>query len=700
MFDPPQDGPRRESRFTAEQAARRRMEQLQAVTARLSAAHTPAQVGHATLEAGSGAVDAQFGALFLIEPGGDAGDTLVLEYTRGYDGSVLSPWKRRPCTPAIPGGHAIVSRRPVLLASRAEILTRYPALRPLLESTPRCASAVFPLLPAEDAAAIGFISFDFDRDRRLSSDEVDLLATLARLCAQALERARLYEAEQQAREVLSRSHAETRAAAERVQLALAAGAIIGTWDCDVTTDCIKADERFAEAFDIDPDRAREGITLGQAIGSVHRDDLAGLRSSIAEALARGGAYMHQFRVRGRDGRYRWIEANGRVECGADGVPLRFPGVLLDLEARRAVEADRDRATELLRAFVDAVPGVVYAKDLAGRMLLANRGVADLLGKPPEAFLGKTDAEFLDRPEQAATIMANDRRVMESGLPEEVEEEVSFPDGRRAVWLSTKTSFHDRAGRVIGLIGASVDITARKNAEQALRDADRLKDEFLSILGHELRNPLAPIVTAARLLESEPALTPLGARAVEMIERQSRQLRRLVDDLLEMDWITRGTLRLIPEQVELGSLVLAAAEAAAPAALAKRQTLRVAVPPMALRMTADPARLGQVFENLLGNALKYTPEGGAIGVDLVDDGDAVELRITDDGIGIERGKLESIFELFVQAEPGVGAYQGGLGIGLALARRIVALHAGTVHAESAGPGQGARFVVRLPKRPGG
>jgi PAS domain S-box-containing protein len=273
------------------------------------------------------------------------------------------------------------------------------------------------------------------------------------------------------RDITDRRDAETKLIEERerVQLALAAGAIIGTWVWQLPTDRFTVDEQFAVSFGLDPALGREGLSLEQVISTVHPDDRAGLIAAIDEVKQRGGAYAHQYRVRRTDGNYYWIEANGRVEKAPDGTPLRFPGVVLNVEEWRAVQAERDRATTLLRTFTEAVPGVAYAKDREGRLLVANRGVANLVGKPLDQIVGLTDAEYLEDKVQAAIVMANDHRIMAGGKLEQIEESIDFPNGGRAVWLSTKAPLLDASGEVIGLIGSSLDITARKRAEEALQE---------------------------------------------------------------------------------------------------------------------------------------------------------------------------------------------------------------------------------------
>ena len=259
--------------------------------------------------------------------------------------------------------------------------------------------------------------------------------------------------------------------AERVQMAMAAGAIVGTWFWDVVRDQLSIDEALAHAFGLDPALPRENLRLEQVVATVHPDDQPGLAEAIRTALARGGRYVHQYRALGADGQFRWLEAVGRVDLDANGRALRFPGVLIDIGERRRLETERDHAQSLLRTFIEAVPGVVYAKDRDGRLLIGNRGATELIGRPPEAYIGRTDAELLTDPAQAAAVMAADARVMANGVTEQLEEEVSFPDGRRAWWLSTKSPLRDDAGNVIGLVGTSLDITARRTAEQGHREIE-------------------------------------------------------------------------------------------------------------------------------------------------------------------------------------------------------------------------------------
>jgi signal transduction histidine kinase/ActR/RegA family two-component response regulator len=241
-----------------------------------------------------------------------------------------------------------------------------------------------------------------------------------------------------------------------------------------------------------------------------------------------------------------------------------------------------------------------------------------------------------------------------------------------------------------------DLTERHRAEEALREASRHKDEFLAMLGHELRNPLVPITNILDRLRLHEA-PPEGrtAYALDMIDRQICHLTRIVDDLLDVARISRGVIQLRKEVIDCAEVVREAVEACEPRIDARDQELSVACPMRSLWLQADASRLAQVLGNLLDNASKYTPRGGRIWLTVERDGAAVVLRVRDNGAGIAPDMLNKIFDMFVQSERQLDRSEGGLGLGLFLVRRLVEMHNGTVHATSAGLGEGSEFIVRLP-----
>jgi signal transduction histidine kinase len=240
-----------------------------------------------------------------------------------------------------------------------------------------------------------------------------------------------------------------------------------------------------------------------------------------------------------------------------------------------------------------------------------------------------------------------------------------------------------------------EVTERARVELALKEADRHKDEFLAMLAHELRNPLAPIHNAVQLMRRKPAADPLVARSREIIERQLAHLTRLVDDLLDVSRITRGKINLAKEVIDLPTLVARAVETAQPLIEEHGHELTVEIPSDTVAVLGDPTRLTQALANVLSNAAKYTDPGGRITISARPDGPEIEVRVRDTGIGIPAELLPLIFNLFTQLDHSAGRAQSGLGIGLALVRRLIEMHGGSVTAHSNGPGQGSEFVIRLP-----
>lgn len=261
---------------------------------------------------------------------------------------------------------------------------------------------------------------------------------------------------------------------------------------------------------------------------------------------------------------------------------------------------------------------------------------------------------------------------------------------------TRDEFLARELEVIQIICRYVAAAyERLHLIRRLRDADRRKDEFLAVLAHELRNPLAPIRNSLHILRLNRQLDTATMRVVEMMERQLNHLIRLVDDLLEVSRITRGKIELRKENVELAAIVRSAVETSRPLIEAAGHELTLFIPPQPLTVDGDPVRLAQVIANLLNNAAKYTDEGGQITLAVRRDGDFVNISIRDSGMGIPAEMLPRVFELFTQVELVSGRAQGGLGIGLTLVKSLVEMHGGTVQAYSDGPGEGSEFVVRLP-----
>jgi CheY-like chemotaxis protein/nitrogen-specific signal transduction histidine kinase len=272
--------------------------------------------------------------------------------------------------------------------------------------------------------------------------------------------------------------------------------------------------------------------------------------------------------------------------------------------------------------------------------------------------------------------------------------VRHKDGR---WLHVEDRsvvLADAAGQPGRLVGCTTDVTQRVEAAEALRQADRRKDEFLATLAHELRNPLAPLRNALQILCLSPD-REVQEQARSLMRRQLDQVVRLVDDLLDVSRISTGKLELRKGQVQLRAVIDRAVETSRPLIDRMGHRLSVTLPDQALTVDGDPTRLGQVFANLLNNAAKYSDRGGHIGLTVERQGSDVLVSVKDTGVGIAADQLPGIFHLFSQVEGTLGRSQGGLGIGLTLVKRLVEMHQGRIEARSEGPGKGSEFVVRLP-----
>jgi len=381
----------------------------------------------------------------------------------------------------------------------------------------------------------------------------------------------------------------------------------------------------------------------------------------------------------------------------------------DNTARKQMEAERMLLDQRVRdqqfytrSLIESNIDALIATDPRGIITDVNKQMEALTGCTRDELIGAPFKDHFTDPERAE---AGIRRVLGESKLTDYELTARARDGQETVVSYNATTFHDRDRKLQGVFAAARDVTERSRFEMQMReqaaelsDLHRRKDEFLAMLSHELRSPLAPLANAVQLLGFQRGSENLiQQQARGIIERQMGQLQHLVDDLLEVSRITTGRVQLRRELVAVSGIVEVALETVRPLIEQSRHELTVSLPPAPIWLHADAARLEQVVANLLANAAKYTEEGGHIWLTVLQEGDECVLRVRDTGVGISPALLPCIFDLFTQAERSLDRSQGGLGIGLALVQQLTKLHGGKVAATSV-LGQGSEFVVRLPVVP--
>jgi PAS domain S-box-containing protein len=395
--------------------------------------------------------------------------------------------------------------------------------------------------------------------------------------------------------------------------------------------------------------------------------------------------------------YRFLLLNQRIE-----------DLNREIARRKRTESELREQREWLRVTLESIGDAVIATDMDGCVSFLNPVAEELTGWQAAEAVGRPLREVFD------IVNEETRRPAENPVNKVLREGVLAGLANHTILVSRNgreipiddcaAPILDGRGELLGVVMVFHDITERRDLERELTaraarlaEADRRKDEFLAMLAHELRNPLAPIRNALHLLGVPGARPADFRRAREMMERQVQHMVRLVDDLLDVSRITRGKVRLRLERVEVSALIQRAAEAVRPHMEAKRHRFRVSLPPEPILLHADPTRLDQVLLNLLNNAAKFTEPGGRIELDASREGDGVRISVRDTGIGIDPELLPRIFDPFMQGDQSLDRSQGGLGIGLTLARSLVEMHGGTLTAFSDGPGRGSELVVCLPAR---
>ena len=370
-----------------------------------------------------------------------------------------------------------------------------------------------------------------------------------------------------------------------------------------------------------------------------------------------------------------------------------------MRERMKAAAELHEQQEWFRITLSSIGDAVIASDTQGRIRFLNPVAEALTGWKEAEANGKPLVDVFDIiNEQSRKKVENPTsRVLREGVVVGLANHTVLiaKDGTQRPIDDSAAPIRDAKGDLVGVVLVFRDVTEQRNAERALKQADRIKDEFLATLSHELRNPLVPIRNAAQLLKQAELPDADSRWSRDVIERQVFIIARLLDDLLDVSRITRGKLELRRETVTLSSIVDSAVETSKPLIDSAGVKFHLAVPSEPIYVDADPVRMAQVVSNLLNNAARYTDRGGDVWITLRSDGKDASISVKDTGIGIDAGVLPGIFEMFSQAKPALERSRGGLGIGLALVRGVVDLHGGKIEAKSEGSGRGSEFIVTLP-----
>ncbi|WP_179228351.1 PAS domain-containing protein [Leptolyngbya ohadii] len=720
-------------RKQAERAAARsadRTARLQAITAALAEALTPSEVADVIIEQAVSALGAYRGAITLLTPNAEE-----LEVIRsiGFSPELLQLWQCFPVTASVPLAVAVRTQTPIFLESLDEAV-QYPQLAAIKDRVESGALVAIPLIT--ERKALGALGLGFKDARKFNEAERAFILALARQCAQAIRRSQLYQAEQEARALAEASEHRFRCLAESIPQ------IVWVAQADGFTEYYN--QRWFQYT---------GLTLEEsqnANGSFrHPDDHDRFVQAWIKAVTHKETLQAEQRLKRADGVYRWHLTRAYPLLDENGEIARWFGTCTDIDDWKRMEQTQRFLAQASQTFASASLDLQtildtvtrLASELADDVCVLNliagdkrslkpvscyhadpevrAFVKDLLEKYPRHIHEGIGGRVLQTGEPLLMPVTSQQALSALIKPEyrlylerfQVRSTLLVPlkvQGQPIGVLSLTRHapadphtqedlnlFQDLADRAAMAIARAQLYEAEQRARSQAEAANRMKDEFLAVLSHELRTPMNPILGWARLLQRGSLDANRTAIALETIERNAKLQVQLIEDLLDISRILQGKLTLNLCPVSPASIISAAIDTVRLDAENKRIQIQTQIDAEANPILGDAARLQQVIWNLLSNAVKFTPEQGQIEIRLATIGGQAQIQIKDTGKGISPEFLPFVFDTFRQADSSTTRTFGGLGLGLAIAHHIIELHGGTIHAESAGEGQGATFIVKLP-----
>jgi len=619
-----------------------------------------------------------FASLQMLHPErGDGGELRLLAF-RGFDPQAARFWEwvrtdsKCTCGVALATGQRCIEPDVVnshFMAGTADQATYLQTGIGAVQSTPLLSRA---------GNLVGMISTHWKQPHEPAERDLRLLDVLARQAADLIDRKRVEE-------VLKASEERYRQLANLLPVAV--------YTCDASGLITYYNQQAAQLWGRSPELgdAKERFCGSELLilpdGAVLPHD----QCPMALALRDGSSFRERaVDIRRPDGTQVSVRVNIDPIRDGSGRIVGAINVFHDVTDLRRAEA----AVASLAAIVQSSTDAIISMDLNGVITSWNEGAERLFGYPARESVGRPVTMLIppDRVREEADILA---RITRGERIEHFETRRQSKEGSPLDVSLTVSPIKNPDGRIVGASKIARDITERVQAQESLREADRRKDEFLAMLAHELRGPLAPLRYVLEIMKRSEGDPELLGRARDSMDRQLAQLVRLVDDLLDVSRISRGRLELKRERVELASVLQQAVEACRPLAEIAGVDLIVTLPREPMYLHADAVRLAQVVGNLLHNSCKYSESGSRVWLTADREGAYVALKVKDTGVGIPPEKLNGIFEMFAQVDQSLTRSQGGLGIGLTLVKQLVEMHEGSVAAFSDGPNTGSEFVIRLP-----